>query len=433
MRVEVVAVGTELLLGQIVDTNSSWIGQQLAAAGLDSFYQTKVGDNPGRIRTALDLALSRSEAVICCGGLGPTQDDLTRDVIAEVMGVELELDEAIADRIRHMFTSRGRRMPENNLRQAMVPAGARTMEQMPGTAPGLVCPVGPDRSPDGEPKVIYAVPGVPYEMKEMVEGTVIGDLIARSGEPAVIRSRVLRTWGSSESGLAEALAPRIEELDRAGNPTLAFLASGVEGLKVRITAKAPDASQADAILAAEESVLRSLMGDIVFATDDDNMETVVIRELERRNLTLAVAESVTGGYLAGRLCAVDGASSVFRGAIVAYHSNVKFDLLEVPSGPVVTEAAAAAMAAGVRRRLGADIGLATSGVAGPAEVEGRPVGTVCIAISGLDDAGIGADATTTMQLPGDRERIRQFATIGLLNMLRLRMSAAGSDAPVSFS
>lgn len=432
MRVEVVAIGTELLLGQIVDTNSSWIGEQLASAGLDSFYQTKVGDNPTRMRVALELALGRSDAVICCGGLGPTQDDLTREVIAEVMGVELELDESIADRIRRMFSSRGRTMPENNLRQAMVPHGARVMEQMPGTAPGLVCPVTADRSPDGQEKIIYAVPGVPYEMKEMVAGTVIGDLVARSGEPAVIRSRVLRTWGASESGLAETLGPRIAELDELGNPTLAFLASGVEGLKVRITAKAADAGQADAILADEEKLLRSLMGDIVFATDDDNMETVVLRELDRRGLTLAVAESITGGYLAGRICAVDGASKVFRGGVVAYSSDVKFDLLDVPEGPVVTEAAARAMADGVRRRFGADLGLATTGVAGPTTAEGRPVGTVCVAISGLEEAGIGSDASTTLQLPGDRERIRQFSTIGLLNMLRLRLLADGSSASISF-
>ncbi|MDH4279410.1 MAG: nicotinamide-nucleotide amidohydrolase family protein, partial [Acidimicrobiia bacterium] len=279
---------------------------------------------------------------------------------------------------------------------------------------------------------IYAVPGVPYEMKEMVEGTVIPDLISRSGEPAVIRSRVLRTWGASESGLAETLGPRIDELDELGNPTLAFLASGVEGLKVRITAKAPDAEQADAVLAAEEKLLRTLMGNIVFATDDDNMETVVLRELGRRGLTLAVAESITGGYLAGRICAVDGASKVFRGGVVAYNSAIKFDLLDVPEGPVVTEAAARAMADGVRRRFGADIGLATTGVAGPAEAEGRPVGTVCVAISGLDAAGIGSDAATTLQLPGDRERIRQFSTIGLLNMLRLRLMPGGSSAAISF-
>src|SRR5262245_61961090 len=157
MRCEVVAVGTELLLGQIVDTNSSWIGEQLALAGIDSHFQTKVGDNFGRIESSIRLALDRSDAVIVCGGLGPTQDDITRDVIAEVMGVELVRDDEIEDRIRSMFGGRGRFMPENNLRQADVPVGASIMEQMPGTAPGLVCPL----TVDGEEKLIFAVPGVP--------------------------------------------------------------------------------------------------------------------------------------------------------------------------------------------------------------------------------------------------------------------------------
>ncbi len=405
MKVEVVAIGTELLLGQIVDTNSSWIGEQLALAGLDSHYQTKVGDNPARIEAVLQLALSRSDAVICCGGLGPTQDDLTRDVIAEVMGVELELDQTIADRIEQMFVSRGRTMPQNNLRQAMVPVGGRTMAEQPGTAPGLVCPVGD--------KVIYAVPGVPYEMKEMINGTVIADLTARSGQSAVIRSRVLRTWGTSESALAEILAERIEQLDADGNPTLAFLASGVEGLKVRITAKAPTEDEAVAILDGEEQVLRPLLGDIVFGLDDQNMEAVVISELVSRSLTVAVAESLTGGYVAGRLCAVPGASRAFQGGVVAYQPQVKFDLLGLEEGPVVTEAAALAMAHGVRRQLKADIGLATTGVAGPDEAEGRPVGTVCLAV-----AGSMAERAVTVQLPGDRERIRQFSTITLLDLLR---------------
>ncbi|MGB5759499.1 MAG: competence/damage-inducible protein A [Acidimicrobiales bacterium] len=410
MKVEVVAIGTELLLGQIVDTNSSWIGEQLALAGLDSHYQTKVGDNPARIEEVLNLALSRSDAVICCGGLGPTQDDLSRDVIATVMGAELVLDEAIAARIEAMFSSRGRTMPRNNLRQAMVPIGATPMAQQPGTAPGLVCPV--------DDKVIYAVPGVPYEMKQMVQGTVIPDLTARSGQTAVIRSRVLRTWGTSESALAELLADRIEQLDADGNPTLAFLASGVEGLKVRITAKARTEAEAVAILDREEAAVRPVLGDIVFGLDDQNMEAVVIAMMAERSMTVAVAESLTGGYVSGRLCAVPGASRVFQGGIVAYQPRIKFELLGLPEGPVVTEAAALAMAHGVRRELKADIGLATTGVAGPDEAEGRPVGTVCLAV-----AGSMAERAVTVQLPGDRERIRQFSTITLLDLLRRELLA----------
>ena len=410
MNVEVVAIGTELLLGQIVDTNSSWIGEQLAAAGLSSHYQTKVGDNPDRIRAVLRQAVDRSDAVICCGGLGPTQDDITREIIAEVMGVDLVADPAIEARIRSMFESRGRVMPENNLRQALIPVGASAIPQQPGTAPGLVCPLAGE---DGHDKVIYAVPGVPYEMKEMVEGTIIGDLRARSGNPGVIRSRVLRTWGTSESALAEILADRIDTLDAAGNPTLAFLASGVEGLKVRITASAADDDGVEEMLDAEQAMLDPLIGHLVFGIDDDNMEAVVIKALAARHLTLAVAESVTGGYVAGRLCAVPGASAVFRGGVVAYNEEIKFDLLGVPRGPVVTEDAAVAMAEGVRTRLGADIGIATTGVAGPDESEGKPVGTVCMAVAAADGA-----LASTVRLPGDRERIRQFSTITLLDLLR---------------
>ena len=291
MNCEVLAIGTELLLGQVVDTNSSWIGEQLALTGIDCLYQAKVGDNPARIRTALREAVDRSDAVIVCGGLGPTQDDITRDVIAEVMGVPLHRDAAVEERIRSMFGSRGRDMPANNLRQADVPEGATVMAQQPGTAPGLICPVGD--------KVIYAVPGVPYEMKEMVEGSVLPDLARRAGVQSVIRSRTLRTWGHSESGIAEVLADRIVELDALGNPTIAFLASGIEGLKVRITAKADDDAAAESILEAEVAVLAPILGDWTFSAEDESMETVVLGLLRERGLTLAVAESVTGGLVVG--------------------------------------------------------------------------------------------------------------------------------------
>jgi len=407
---EVLAIGTELLLGQIVDTNSSWIGEQLALTGIDCVYQAKVGDNRARIHTALEHALERADAVIVCGGLGPTQDDITRDVIAEVMGVPLIRDEAIEVKIRAMFGTRGRDMPANNLRQADVPEGASVMAQQPGTAPGLVCPIGD--------KVIYAVPGVPYEMKEMVEGTVLADLARRAGLSSVIRSRTLRTWGQSESGLAEMLADRIDELDGLGNPTIAFLASGIEGLKVRITAKADDDASAQAILDTEEAVLLPIIGEYVFGRDDETMESVVLDLLRRRGLTLAVAESVTGGLIMARLTDIPGASEVLRGGVVAYASAVKFAVLGVPEGPVVTPETAKAMAEGVRRELGADVGLGVTGVAGPDEQEGQRVGTVHLGIA-LGDAV----EAVTLGLPGDRRRIRDFATITLLDLLRRRLLA----------
>jgi nicotinamide-nucleotide amidase len=431
MRVEVVAVGTELLLGQIVDSNSSWIGEQLALAGLDSYFQTKVGDNLGRIVEVLELALSRSDAVICTGGLGPTQDDLTREAIAEVMGVPLEESEEAAERIIAMFGGRGRRMPMNNLRQAMKPVGAEFIPQQPGTAPGLICPVTRRDPETGEAveKVIYAVPGVPWEMKEMVSGTVLPDLQRRAGITSVIASRTLRTWGESESGLAELLAGRLDEIDRlaaAGEDvaTIAFLASGMEGLKVRLTAKAETQERVEEILRAEEAIVRDVLGDLVFGVDDDTMESVVLDLLRERGLTLGVAESLTGGMIGSRLCDVPGASDVFRGSIVSYASDVKFDLLGVPEGPVVTEEAARAMALGARRVLGTDVGVAATGVAGPDEQEGRPPGTVCLAVAIGEPGAEGSLLDSTeLRLPGRRQQVREFTVISLLGLLRRHLLA----------
>jgi nicotinamide-nucleotide amidase len=412
VKCEVVAVGTELLLGQIVDTNSSWIGEQLALAGIDSHFQTKVGDNLDRIVASMRLALERSDAVIVCGGLGPTQDDITRQAIAQVMGVELVRDEAIVERIRAMFGSRGREMAANNLLQADVPVGARALATQPGTAPGLRCPIGD--------KVLYAVPGVPSEMKEMVAAEVVPDLQGRMGERAAIVSRVLRTWGLAESTLAEVVAPRLEALDATGNPTIAFLASGIEGIKVRLTAKAPTDAEAFALIEAEDAELRALLGPLVFGVDDDTMESAVGVLLEGRGMTLAVAESMTGGLVASRLVDVPGSSKWFKGGVVAYDSEIKFDLLDVRRGPVVSEEAAIQMAEGVRRRLGADVGLAVTGVAGPAEQEGQPVGTVWLGFA----IGETAEATQ-MRLPGGRQQIRQFATISLMDQARKRLLALG--------
>jgi nicotinamide-nucleotide amidase len=410
MRCEVVAIGTELLLGQIVDTNSSWIGEQLALSGIDSHFQTKVGDNLDRIVSALRQALDRSDAVIVCGGLGPTQDDITRSALAAVMGVELVRDPVLVDVIRAMFEGRGRRMAENNLLQADVPVGASIIEQRKGTAPGLICPIGD--------QVLYAVPGVPYEMTEMMERAILPDLRRRSGVSATIRSRTLRTWGDSESGLAERVAGRLDALDATGNPTIAFLASGMEGIKVRITAKGADEAECAALLAAEETELQALLGDQVFGVDDETMEFAVGSLLDRAGLTLGLAESVTGGLIGARLTTVAGASAWFRGGIISYASEVKFDLLGVPEGPVVTEDAAAAMAAGAARALGADVGLSVTGVAGPAGQDGEVPGTVFIGLH-LD----GETEAARFQLPGDRDRVRQFATISALDLLRHRLLA----------
>jgi nicotinamide-nucleotide amidase len=412
VRVEVLAVGTELLLGQIADTNSQWLGEHLAASGIDSHYHQHVGDNLERIVAAMRTALARSDALIVCGGLGPTQDDITREALAQVMGVALRRDDSLIETIRAMFSARGRDMPENNLLQADVPEGAAVIAQVRGTAPGLICPVGD--------QVVYALPGVPYEMSEMFERAVLPDLLAReraAGRSSVIVSRVLRTWGSSESALAESLAGRFAELEGDARRTIAFLASGIEGIKVRVTVRGDDAAHATALLDEEAARVRALLearlGDIVFGLDDETMEDAVARRLAGAGLTLAVAESLTGGLIASRLVNVAGASSWFRGGVVSYASEVKFDLLGVPEGPVVSAAAAEAMARSVASRLGADVGLAVTGVAGPEPQDGQAPGTVFV--------GLHLDATSehaALRLPGDRPRVRAYSAISALDVLR---------------
>jgi len=396
MRCEVVAIGTELLLGQIVDTNSSWIGEQLALAGIDSHFQTKVGDNFERMKSSIQQGLDRSEAVICCGGLGPTQDDITRDVIANIMGVDLIRDEAIVEKIRHMFESRGRIMTDNNRRQADIPAGASPIPKMPGTAPGLYCPV--------DNKVIYAVPGVPYEMREMMEHFILSDLQKRSGQRAVIRSRVLRTWGNSESGLAETLGDRIQQLDKTGNPTLAFLASGIEGIKVRITAKAEDEAAAVQILGDEEAVLRQLLGDIVFGVDDETIETVVLNSLRKKDMTVAVAETLTGGVMSSRLTSSDPEMTSFKGAIV---------FKGIENGVTGTDRALLA-AKKAKETYNTDVSVAA---VEPCTSEGKPRGTVYLGVMIGDTSFV-----EEVGLPGDRNRLRNYAVISLMNYCRKLMS-----------
>lgn len=427
VRCEVLAIGTELLLGHVVDTNSAWIGEQLAAAGIDCLRQVKVGDNLPRIVAAIRSAVSSADAVICCGGLGPTQDDITREAIAEVLGVELVRDEALVGVIEDLFAARGRQMPSNNLRQAQVPRGASVIAQTDGTAPGLICPLGG--------KVVYALPGVPHEMRDMLERAVVPDLLARSGEHATIRSRTLRTWGLAESRVAELVAGRIEALEassRGQRATIAFLASGAEGIKVRVTVKiaasagnaaasggsaGDPVAEAEERLDAEEAELRAILGPSVFGVDEATMESVVADLLVRRGSTLAVAESLTGGLVASRAVSVPGASNWFKGGVVSYGSDTKRRLLEVSEGPVVSRRAAEEMASRVAGLFGADVGLATTGVAGPAEQEGQPVGTLWVGL--YVDRGVYA---YSVQQSGDRRRIRERSAVTALDLLRRNLA-----------
>lgn len=378
-------------------------------AGIDSCLQVKVGDNRGRMVKAIRSTLADADAIVICGGLGPTHDDITREAIAEVMGVELEFDDEVAIRIAEMFSMRNRRMPEINMRQAMVPHGATVIEQRRGTAPGLICPVGD--------KVIYAVPGVPHELYEMFDRAILPDLLSRSGSASVIVSRTLRTWGESESGLNERLHGVIQRLDSAGNPTLAFLASGWEGIKVRLTAKATTRDEAEKLLNEWDRAVREEVGGIVFGVDGDTMESVIVGMLKDRGLTLGLAESVTGGLVSGRITNVPGSSAVLRGGVVSYSSEVKFSVLGVPNGPVVSEEAAVAMAEGAKRVLGSDIGLALTGVAGPDSQEGHQPGTLCIGLV-MED---GQTHSTMLNLSGTRDLMRQLSVISSLDFLRKRL------------
>jgi nicotinamide-nucleotide amidase len=414
VNVEIVAVGTELLLGQILDTNSMRIAGELARAGLGCHFQTRVGDNIDRIVAVLRAACERSDAVIICGGLGPTQDDVTREALARLLGVALYRDEEQLAVLTALFAERGREMAASNARQADVPAGAEVIPQRRGTAPGLIVQHGST--------TLYALPGVPHELDEMLARAVLPDLGAtarRRGETGVIASRTLRTWGISESRLSEIVAPRIEALgtEGIGVPTIAFLASGIEGIKIRITVKAVDEARAGAALTAEETELRALLGEAVFGADDVTMEAAVGELLTARGWRLGCAESLTGGLLASRLVAVPGASAWFLGSIVSYATAWKQEFLGVRDGPVIEARAAAEMASGVARRGGSEVGLATTGVAGPTPAEGQPVGTVFVglALPGEEPAAI------KLTIAGEREHVRQIATISALDHLRRRL------------
>ncbi|HKQ02747.1 MAG TPA: CinA family nicotinamide mononucleotide deamidase-related protein, partial [Actinomycetes bacterium] len=320
MRCEIIGVGTELLLGQIVNTNAAWIGQRLADVGWDCLHHTVVGDNEQRIAETVREAVARADAVIVTGGLGPTQDDVTREALAAVAGVALVRQPELETWLRERFGSMGvQRMAEMNLRQADVPEGARTIDNPRGTAPGLIVEVG------GKP--VYAVPGVPREMEGMLERVVLPDLAARAGEGRAIVSRTLRTVGVGESRLAERLTSLWEEAV-AGRATMAYLASPGE-VRVRLTAVGATRDEALAEIAPVEARVREELGDIVYGTDDESLEAVVGRLLRERGLTLATAESITGGLLGGRITSIAGSSDYYLGGVVAYATDAKAAQLDV--------------------------------------------------------------------------------------------------------
>ena len=419
LTVEVLAVGDELLAGDITNRNAAWISTRLADAGIPVTRHVTVRDDVEVIAAALAESLSRAGAVIVTGGLGPTQDDLTREGIAALAGVGLRRDPDLEAWLRAAFTARGRVVPEMNYRMADVPEGATSIPNPTGAAPGVLMELPRSGGPSG---VVYALPGVPFEMQAMVQATVVGDLLGRLPAPQAVVVEVLRTAGLWESQVADRLAPEEARVRAAGNPVMAFLASG--GLtRVKVTATAPTRAEAAALAAPTVAFAREVLGDSVFGGADDSLEAVVVRLLRERGETVAVAESLTGGLLAGRLTEVPGASAAVVGSVTAYATRLKASLLGVPADVLdahgaVSGPTAEAMAAGVRQLTGADWGLATTGVAGPEEQEGKPVGTVHVGLARPD----GTTGSTALHLPGDRERVRMITVVSALDLLRRALS-----------
>lgn len=410
MIVEQLAVGTELLLGQIVNGNAADIGTRLAAAGFDHYRQTVVGDNVARIAAAVSEATSRSDALIITGGIGPTQDDLTREGLCAAAGVEMETSAEYTEHLRAWWQARGREMPASNLRQAQHPRGATLIPNPKGTAPGLRMRIGSCW--------VFALPGVPQEMLPMVDDAVIPFLLGESdGTGGVLVSRVLRTWGESESRLAEVVG---DLYDVGTNPTLAYLASGGE-IKLRLTARGATRDAALTTIAPVEEEIRRRLGSLVFAADADTIERIVLDGCEVKGWSLGCAESATGGLVAAALTAVPGSSRVFRGGVVAYDATAKTRLLGVDQEiltvhGLVSAETAMAMAVGACRVLGAEVAVAVTGSAGPEPME-QPVGTMFIAVATPDGV-----RSRKLRLPGDRERVRVYATTAALHAVRLAVS-----------
>ena len=378
MIAEIVCIGTELLLGQIVDTNSTFLAERLAAIGVDLFHKTVVGDNIRRIEDVLKQALSRADFVITSGGLGPTEDDCTKEAISNITFSPLEFDKEVLERIREIFSSRNVEMPKNNEIQAMFPRGSKVLSNPRGTAPGFVL--------EFNGRAIISLPGPPRELKPMVDKEVIPYICSKLKNPAIIKSKVLKVAGISESKLSEILK---DIFMGSSNPTLAYLA-GEKGITVRITAKGKDTEKADSLISKMEKQVRERIDKLIFGVDDDTLEGVVGRMLRKKGLTLAVAESCTGGLISDRITDIPGSSEYFMIGAVTYSNRAKSEVLKVPEDMIkrygaVSREVAQAMAEGIRKISGTDIGIGVTGIAGPSGgPQEKPVGLVHIALSAED-------------------------------------------------
>jgi nicotinamide-nucleotide amidase len=409
MDLELLTIGTELLLGFTIDTNSAEIARALAGIGVRVVRRTSVGDTPDAIREAVGDALSRTGAVVTTGGLGPTRDDVSKNVVAELYGMPLEFDQAIWQELVARFARLGRAAAPSNRGQAEVPRGATVLPNRWGTAPGLWF--------EGPPGLVIMLPGVPGEMRKLVEHEVVPRLAGRS-QGGVIRSRLVRTTGIPESALAERLGP----IERDVAPlTLAYL-PGFEGVDLRLSAWSLAPHDADARLAAGASLLRARAGGFAYGEGDDDLAAIVLERARSRRLRLGTAESCTGGLVGGRLTAIPGSSDVFMGGVICYSNELKTELLGVSPDLIaadgaVSESVACAMALGAIRRLGVDLAVAVTGIAGPGGgSETKPVGTVWLAAAAAEVV-----EARRIQIPGDRHNVRVRAAQGALALLDRRL------------
>ena len=408
--VEILSVGTELLLGNIVNLDAQILSQGLSALGLNVYWHTVVGDNPQRVRQAVDIARDRADILITTGGLGPTCDDLTKVAVAQAFGKELVYHEPSAQRIRERFAQRGTPVTENNFQQAMVPEGCTVLDNDWGTAPGVAFQAGGTH--------VLMLPGPPRECRAMFTHRVIPYL--KSLADGVIVSRTLKLFGIGESSMEAQLR---EEMEAMTNPTLAPYAKPT-GTELRITAHAPTREEALRLIAPVEEQVKAILGDKVIGVDVDSLEEVCFALLKDRGLTVGTAESCTGGLLAKLLTDLPGSSAVFRGGVVSYTNGVKAGLLGVPQDLLdrygaVSPQVAEAMAQGAKAALGCDIALSTTGVAGPdADDRGNPIGLVYLGLAWGDQCQV----TEFRAGPVERERVRRQAAQTALDLLRRHLT-----------
>ena len=419
MKLEIVTIGTELVLGFAVDSNAAELGRALAAIGGEITRRTTVTDRPDAIRAAVADALDRTGCVITTGGLGPTRDDLTKTVVAELLGKRLVLDDVVLRALEARFRRLGRwPMPDSNRNQALVPEGATVLSNPRGTAPGLWVE-------DERGRVVILLPGVPTEMRGLLAEEVVPRLLEREGQvtaPRVVRSRVLRITGIPESALAERIGP-IEDEIASPSLTLAYLPS-MDGVDLRLTAWSLEPAEADARLASAATRLERTLGEHYYGDGDTDLAAVVLDALRQGRRRLGVAESCTGGMIAARLTAIPGASDTFVGGVVAYADAVKTAALGVPATDLETHGAVSeetvrAMAVGAQQMFAADCAIAVTGIAGPGGGSPeKPVGTVWLAAR--------VDARTralNRVFPGERDEIRRRASQAALDLLRRLLAA----------